>query len=333
MLYLAEEKRYSGRLFGIPFTSEPPLVIIDDTLDVNNISGININISEKVKSHRQLGYTTDLGTLKFIFDRRTIRSSSLNNAKLNDRMEKVRKGVEQFAGSRFITCFTHMESECIPFWAYYGGKDKTRKIQLVFDNFANNFDELFYLDYLIRDDCKVFFSSEEYNRTINQNGLVGASLGLPEINADFDTRSAVKSISIFDVDYLKADDEVFTSDYSGVGTVEFNPSSGLSYADGNLKIQQFNISCLGKQKSDPWSYECETRIMLSLSSPQFSEWDYLDIRFKDQLFKNMKIILSSWVSEEAYSELLQMIEDWNISDEIKKTIKIQRSVVEGTLNL
>ena len=84
---MAEEKRYSGRLFGIPFTSEPPLVIIDDTLDVNNISGININISEKVKSHRQLGYTTDLGTLKFIFDRRTIRSSSLNNAKLNDRIE------------------------------------------------------------------------------------------------------------------------------------------------------------------------------------------------------------------------------------------------------
>ena len=39
------------------------------------------------------------------------------------------------------------------------------------------------------------------------------------------------------------------------------------------------------------------------------------------------------MGEEAYNELRQMIEDWNISDEIKQTIKIQRSVVEGTLNL
>ena len=59
----------------------------------------------------------------------------------------------------------------------------------------------------------------------------------------------------------------------------------------------------------------------------------MDLRFKDDLFRNMKIILSPWVSEEAYNELRQMIEDWNISDEIKQTIKIQRSVVEGTLNL
>lgn len=330
---MSDEKMHAGEIFGIPFTSGAPQVIFDDTLDINNLSGININISETVKEHKQLGYTTDIGTLKFILNKRTIRSSSLNNAKLNDRMEKMRKGVERFAGSRFVTCFTHMECECIPFWAYYGGNDKTRKVQLVFDNFTSRFDELFYLDYLLKDDTKVFFNSDEYNRTINQNGVFGVKMGLPKINTDYDTRNSVKSISIFDVDYLEADNEVFTTDYSGMGTVEFRPESGLKFEHGSLQMQQFDISCLGRQKSEPWSYECETRIMLTFSLIDFCNWDYLDLRFKDDLFRNMKIILSPWVSEEAYNELQQMIEDWNISDEIKQTIKIQRSVVEGTLNL
>lgn len=327
------EKRYSGEIMGLPFTSEKPYIIFDDTFDINNPSGLSINISKKVKEYKQLGYTTDIGTLKFIFERRTIRSSSLNSAKLNDRMEKSRKGVERFAGSRFITCFTHMERECIPFWAYYGGNDKTKKIQLVFDNFTNRFEELFYLDYLLRDDCKVFFDSEEYSRTINQNGVVGSSLGLPEINTDFDTRSAVKSVNIFDVDYLEADNEVFTSDYSGISEVEFSQTAGLRFEQGSLQLRQFNPSCLGRQKSDPWSYEEETRIMLTLLSPEFSDWDYLDLRFKDEVFRNMRIILSPWVTKDAYAELQQLIKNWNISDEIKKSIKIQRSVVEGTLNL
>ena len=99
---MSDEKMHAGEIFGIPFTSGAPQVIFDDTLDINNLSGININISETVKEHKQLGYTTDIGTLKFILNKRTIRSSSLNNAKLNDRMEKMRKGVERFAGSRFV---------------------------------------------------------------------------------------------------------------------------------------------------------------------------------------------------------------------------------------
>ena len=175
----------------------------------------------------------------------------------------------------------------------------------------------------------MFFNSDEYNRTINQNGVFGVKMGLPKINTDYDTRNSVKSISIFDVDYLEADNEVFTTDYSGMGTVEFRPESGLKFEHGSLQMQQFDISCLGRQKSEP----CETRIMLTLSLIDFCNWDYLDLRFKDDLFRNMKIIFSPWVSEEAYNELRQMVEDWNISDEIKQTIKIQRSVVEGTLNL
>ena len=66
----------------------------------------------------------------------------------------------------------------------------------MFDNFTSRFDELFYLDYLLKDDTKVFFNSDEYNRTINQNGVFGVKMGLPKINTDYDTRNSVKSISI-----------------------------------------------------------------------------------------------------------------------------------------
>lgn len=327
------EENLSSESLGNPFTSEAPHIVIGERVDDNNTSGLCLNISDDVKKHKQLGYTTCIETLKFILENRTIRSSSLNNAKLNDRMEKSRNGVEQFAGSRFITCFTHMECECIPFWAYYGGQDRAKKVQLVFDNFATRFEELFFLNYLFRDNSKVFFKTEKYAHTINQNGIMGNCLGLPKINTEYDMRNAVRSISIFDVDYVDVDDEVFTTDYSGIGNFEFGETSKLAIKQEYMQLQCYNPTCLGKHKSKPWSYECETRIMLTLDNQEFSEWDYLDLRFRDDIFRNMRIILSPWADEQSYNDLLELISNWNVSDEIKNTVKIQHSVVEGTLNI
>lgn len=61
-------------------------------------------VSEESKRHTIMSYTTELETLKLIFQNMTLRSSSLTNTNLNDTMEKSRVDVSQFAGSRFIAC-------------------------------------------------------------------------------------------------------------------------------------------------------------------------------------------------------------------------------------
>ena len=68
-----------------------------------NAGGLNINISEGTKQYDVMGYTTDLNTMRLIFQNKTFRSSNLTNANLNDTMEKQRVGVCEFASSRFCS--------------------------------------------------------------------------------------------------------------------------------------------------------------------------------------------------------------------------------------
>lgn len=100
--------------------------------------GPNIFIDESSKRHQVFGYTTDISTMRLIFQNRTIRSSSLSYAKLNDTMEKQRVGVSDFACSRFITCFTHTNQESVPFWMNYGKDVPEDKLLLRFSNFTHD---------------------------------------------------------------------------------------------------------------------------------------------------------------------------------------------------
>ena len=73
--------------------------------------GKKVNVSSADKS--------DIDTMNMIFRNKTFRSSSRSNEKLNDAMEKQRIGVEEFDCSRFVTCFSHINHESVPFWTNY----------------------------------------------------------------------------------------------------------------------------------------------------------------------------------------------------------------------
>ena len=133
-----------------------------------NAGGLNINISEGTKQYDVMGYTTDLNTMRLIFQNKTFRSSSLTNANLNDTMEKQRVGVCEFASSRFITCFAHTHQESVPFWMYYGKDVREEKVLLQFRNFAVNFEDCVRTDFAkVKDDKLCFFRTPEYGSTIN----------------------------------------------------------------------------------------------------------------------------------------------------------------------
>ena len=326
------------RIFKISFngmtfySEEEPYIVMGSALEKEtDIEQLWITIPEEVKQYERMSYTTDLNTMNLIFSNMTLRSSSLTNAKLNDSMEKQRVGVEQFAGSRYITCFSHLEREGIPFWMYYGGDEKNKKVLLQFKNFAPSFEKCIYTDYcLIDGDKKVFFYSDEYKRTLQHNSRLGQLRGLHQINTEYDIRNCVRSIDVFDIDYLPSNATEFSQDYSSKEDIKFNESEESSVMTG---ITVYRPDCLGKQKSNPWANEEESRILCCLDHQEFTEWKYIDLRLKEEFFRDLIVVMNPWAEPELKQEIENIIAASPLSKEIKETIIVKHSAVEGTVNL
>lgn len=322
---------------GLKITSDvEPYVILDEVVkDTPPFEGLQISITDKVKIYPRMYYTTDLTALGFIMGKLTLRCSSLTYAKLNDPVEKARVGIERFAGSKYITCFSHIDHEIVAFWTNYGGTDRTHKILLKFKNFTANFHAAIHTDYALLDgNKKLFFESAEFHKTVNQNGPIGQRIGLTPINTDYDLRNSINRIEVFDVDYLPANDSAFSDDYSGKADIDFTKVAANSTDTQILSgIKIFKTWCLGKQKSNPWDYEGESRILCSLKVQDFDKWNFLDLRLKEEIFRDMTIVLSPWLSSDLEDKVKEIISNSPISDEIKRTIQIEHSVVEGSINI
>lgn len=332
-----DKSKYQLNILGRNFTFDTkPYVTIGEAVNDNAaIDGLQINVADNVKKYPRMYHTTKLETFGFIMSKLTLRCSSLTCANLNDPKEKARIGVEQFAGSKFITCFSHVDHENVAFWTNYGGAKREQKILLKFKNFAADFDGSIYTDYALLDGGKkVFFESEELRKTVNQNGPIGQSRGLTPIHTDYDLCNSINCIDVFNVEYLPADDRTFSENYSGEADIDFtNLSSDVSKTQILSGIKIFSPSCLGKQKSNPWEHEGESRILCSLKNPDFNQWSFIDLRLKEEIFRDMTVVLSPWFSADLEEKVKKIIADSPISDEIKATIQIEHSVLENSINI
>ena len=291
--------------------------------DVSGGSNLSIRIADSAKGYKTLSYTTDLETASFIFGKKTLRSSSLINAGLNDPVEKERVGISKFAGSRFITCFTQIEHESVPFWIYYGKKVRPNKLLFQFRNFSACLQDCIYTDYAWVEGKKCLFNSPEVGHIINSQWTEQS------IQDEYDLRGIINTLQILDVEYVPADSEIFTENYSGNAGIDFSKfSSEKVVADMTV----YDPTVLGKQKSNPWDYEKETRILCTLMSQEFSGWKYIDLRLKDEMFRGLKIVLSPWDEDNLRDKVKEIIDKSNISDEIKKSIEICDSGLKGKLN-
>ena len=297
---------------------------LDEPIGQNTIvGGLNINIAEGTKQYDVMGYTTDRNTMRLIFQNKTFRSSSLSNANLNDTMEKQRVGVSEFASSRFITCFTHTHQESVPFWMYYGKDIREEKVLLQFRNFAINFEKCVRTDFAkVKDDKLCFFRSPEYGSTINSRWFSDTT--------QYDLRACIDSISVLDVEYVSPDSSVFTEDNSGQADIDFGHVTGQENAV--VKLQGFNPTVLGKQKSNPWKYEKETRILCTLSNPTFKEWDYIDLQLHSEMFRGLRIILSPWDDGALRNKVEEIISSSGLPADIISSITIKDTSLKDTLN-
>lgn len=295
---------------------------IEKDTEPNNL---NVSISESSVQHKVLSYTTDIETLELIFQKKTLRSSSLSNANLNDPMEKERVGVSKFAGSRFITCFCQSDYECVPFWLNYGKNIRKNKVLMQFRNFAKCFEDCIYTDYaMVSGDKKCYFQSPEYGKAINNQWNPNVSTD------DYDLRVCVDFISIFDVEYVPINSEVFTEDNAGEVSIDFGKITGQENAKAVMK--GYNTTVLGKQKSKPWDYEKETRILSTLSNPYFKEWNYIDLRLKSEMFRDLTIVLSPWDDNTSKEKIETIVENSGLPSDIIDSIRIMDSSLKGKLN-
>jgi hypothetical protein len=154
-------------------------------------------------------------------------------------------------------------------------------------------------------------------------------LGLPPVEVDFDRSNWIESIELIDVEYLPAEHYVFSQNYSEQANVRLGPEDNAPV----INYTQFNPDCLGRQKTDAWDIEKESRILCCLYRQDFDKWPFIDLRLKEELFRDLTIILNPWADDHFETEVKNLISACNLSKEIKSSIVIQHSSERGRIKL
>lgn len=299
-------------------------VIMDEA--VNDMSELSpfISIKPNVKNYPSLLHTTNIESLQHILCDRTFRCTSLCNPSLNDPQECQRPDVSQFAGSVFAACFSHTQSEVNYFWENYGGNIKSQKVLLRFRNFARDLKSLIYTDYCFSDKFKVvaFAGNEDIIPPIAKNNDTTFD------RTCYDTSNSVRTIKMFDINYVPADSDVFTR--RNIERIVLTSNN----ANNPTKIQMTSydvVHSLGKDKDEKWGNDTETRLECTLLRSKFKEWECIYLRLKDEFFRGLTIVLSPYCTPAEKINVLEIIKKSPISDSIKESISIVHSELQGKL--
>jgi len=277
-----------------------------------------VTVAEISKSHERLSHYGNLMALEAMLNNKTFLATRLDSLKLNDTFEAKRKNLGKFTGSFFITCFTQTAYEVVPFWMNYGGRKKSEKLMFRFVNFASRFRDFLKTDYcLTSSEGKLFYKIDEWGETNNRNGELGKALGETPVNMDFDTRAFVGQVTLCDVEYRRALDEVFTSDNK--------ITEGI--------LPSYNVANLGRYKTIHWTHEKETRIIVHLNPPEQKYYDHICIILDQSIFHGLEIVLSPWVTKKVDSQVREIVNSADISKEIKESIKIIYSELYGQIRV
>ena len=285
-----------------------------------------IRTQENSNKHEKLLHYCSIKTLERILHDRTLRCSSLGYLQLNDKFERQRIGIEQYANDYFISCFCNCQHEIVPFWYNYAGENLKEKVLVKFSNFADKITDCIETDYfLTAESRKMFFLNKEYEKTINQNGCLGQNFNLPPINVEYDLKNSIKSLKILDVEYLPISDDVFTRQYKEEGEITFDDGKS------RVRIPISDIRTLGYYKTEHWEYEHETRLICSMQSYGNTKFDYILLRLKDAMFNNLTIVENPWSDPSFRNEIDELISKSHIEETIKSTISIEKSQLDGLL--
>lgn len=298
------------------------IILTDEKVDDACTSNVTIHIDNKLKQYDCMGYTTDIDTMRLIFQNKTIRSTSLANPRLNDENEKERLGVTEFAPGYFVTCFTHTNQENSYFWNNYGKDVKENKVLLQFKNFALNFKDCINTNFArVKNNKICFFNSREYEGAVNNRKEFEESR--------YDIGSCINTVEVFDVVYKSKKSKEITQNYSGKADLHLDKITGENNSVKNVNI--YDPTVFGKYKTDDWAIEQETRILSSLLYTKFDKWKYIDLNLYDEFFRGLTIVLSPWDKGSLKEEVEDILNNSNLPSDILNSISIRDSVYKNKL--
>ena len=281
---------------------------------------LQFKASDMCLEYEQLLHYTSVDVLKIMLNNRTLKCNSLKN--VNDRLERQRKGIENLTDASYVSCFCHYQYEIVPFWFMYGGSTSdSKKVLLRFKNFAKNFDNVIESDWAITGDDKCIYFDPKKLFTFNSGGLSFCPTNDPHV----EYRQTIKTVRLFDVDYLLPDDEAFMKEYETQGSVSFGEGQDA------LPTAIKDARSIGKQKTIHWEYEAETRIQCMMNPLESSYFEYILLRLKDDVFSDMVIVANPWASDDFILTINAALNESTLSEDIKKTIKVQRSELDGQI--
>lgn len=275
---------------------------------------------EECLKYEQLLHYTNSSVLQILLNSGTLKCNSLKN--VNDKLERARKGLENLTDGFYISCFCHYQYEIVPFWFMYGGDvPDNEKVLLRFKNFASFFDKAIENDWATTSEKKCIFFNPEKLFLITRNGLSCCPTNDPKV----ENRQTIKSIKLFDVKYLPPKDEAFLKQYKS--------SISVSLGDGQetLPAEMQDARSIGKEKTIHWEYEAETRIQCTMYPVGSYYSDYILLRLKEEVFRDMVIVANPWATDEFIFKMLALVKESTLSETIKRTIAVTRSDMDGQI--
>lgn len=271
--------------------------------------------------YKQLLHYTSLDVLKIMLNNRTLKCNSLKN--VNDLLERKRKGIEKLTESFYVACFCNRQYEIVPCWFLYGGcNPDNEKVLLRFKNFANSLDNVIEGDWAFTDETKQIFFDAKKVFTVNEGGISCCPIRDPHI----ENRQTIKTVRLFDVEYLLPNDEALLKEYKTSGNVSFG-KGGTTFP-----TQISDVRSIGKYKTIHWGYEYETRIQCTMNPMDIFYFNYILLRLKDEIFRDMVIVANPWASDRFIAEIGTALSDSTLNGDIKKSIVVQRSELDGQID-
>jgi len=279
---------------------------------------VNFTASEESKTHKQLLHYTSVDVLNIILNNRTLKCNSLDN--VNDLLEKRRNGIEHLTQVYYVSCFCHNPHEIVPFWYLYGASvEKERRVMLRFENFASRMTEAIETDWAFTQGNRIIYFD---GRNLFKSH--GAGVHYDAVSDDgIERRQTIDAVRMSDVEYLDIENEAFTRSYE-------EDASLVAESSVIAGVHVYDARTIGRQKTVNWAYEDETRIICRMK-PMEKYHDFLLLRLKDEVLRNMVVIVNPWASEDFVNEVKDMIAKCTLPEEIRGTITVQRSELDGLI--
>lgn len=279
-----------------------------------------IQVQKECKDYPYLLNYRSFDAMCGLFKNRVLWCTPLNASNLNDQFEAQRKGIEEYAGSFFITCFSHCQHEIVPFWFNYGGQDDKRKVLLKIKNFSADPEEAIWLDYCLSKDKdksqKRILFDLDYDDSNSTSPL--ESECIKSTDESWEKRFRINYFKIVDVKYNPPADPVFSRNYLQKDEVYFGSTK--------VEMPSYHLGVLGRYKTHHWNYEKETRIICTATPATHSaDWGgHIELRLKDKFFEGMEVVLNPWATEEFEKEVKDFV---NSSSPCP--IPVRRSELDG----